>query len=98
MRRVLFRPAARADLAGIWRYTAGQWSPGQADLYTNDIMRTIEALAAGSQKGRAIDEIREGCFKQTVGRHVVVYRLDDADAIEVLRILHPRMDLPTHLP
>ena len=98
MRRILFRPAARADLSEIWRYTAGQWSPAQADPYTNDIMQAIAALASGGQKGRAIDDIRDGCFKLAIGRHFVVYRLEGRDAIDVLRILHQRMDLPTHLP
>jgi toxin ParE1/3/4 len=33
-----------------------------------------------------------------VGRHLIFYRQLSEDAIEIVRILHGRMDIETHLP
>ncbi|MCA8927827.1 MAG: type II toxin-antitoxin system RelE/ParE family toxin, partial [Alphaproteobacteria bacterium] len=38
------RPAAQADLEGIWRYTAEQWSADQADRYVDGLQATIALL------------------------------------------------------
>jgi toxin ParE1/3/4 len=32
------------------------------------------------------------------GRHLVVFRMADAQAIDVIRLLHDSMDLAKHLP
>lgn len=86
---------AEADLEEIWVYTFETWSIEQADRYHNDLMAAIVALASGSRIGRAVD-IREGYFKHPVGSHVIFYRRSDA-SIDVVRILHQRMDVSRHL-
>jgi toxin ParE1/3/4 len=95
---LLLTPAARADLEGIWRYTAKHWSDDQAEHYTSEIVAACQALAAGIRKGRAIDDIYRGYLKLPAGSHVIFYRLSARGAVEVIRILHQRMDVSTHLP
>jgi toxin ParE1/3/4 len=46
--------------------------------------------------GRAIDEIRAGYFKLSVGSHFLCYRVTDL-GIDIVRILHQRMDIPERL-
>ena len=46
--------------------------------------------------GRACDEIRQGYRKHHVGRHLIFYRLI-ASQIEIIRILHDRMDIDSHI-
>jgi toxin ParE1/3/4 len=93
----LLSPAARADLAEIWDYSADRWGVEQAEHYIRDLMSACQGLADKRMKGRAIDDIRAGYFKLSVGSHFLCYRLTDAGVIDVVRILHQRMDIPERL-
>ncbi|HEX5326159.1 MAG TPA: type II toxin-antitoxin system RelE/ParE family toxin [Acetobacteraceae bacterium] len=55
-------PLAEIYLEEIWLYTFKHWSPRQADRYHNQIIATIEELAAGVKAGRPAT-VREGYFK-----------------------------------
>ena len=89
-------PMAEDDLEEIWLYTFRQWSLEQADKYHRDIMAAIEGLASGRIIGQRTD-VREGYWKYKVGMHVVFFRCLD-DYLDVIRILHGRMDVDMHLP
>lgn len=88
-------PRAEADLEEIWFYTSENWSEEQADRYHAEIVMAFEGLVRGTKKGRRVD-VREGYFKYAVGSHFVYYRLSDA-TVDVVRILHQRMDVERHL-
>jgi len=87
-------PQTVADLEEIWLYTFGQWSLEQAAEYHRSIMTTIEGLASGSESGQHTD-VREGYRKYNIGLHVIFFRCSDA-YLDVIRILHERMDVDTH--
>ncbi|MCJ2115616.1 type II toxin-antitoxin system RelE/ParE family toxin [Methylobacterium sp. J-001] len=93
--RARFTPLTRADLDEIWRYTFGRWSPDQADRYHQEIVGTAGALAAGAKVGRAV-EIRAGYLRYAVGSPLIFYRQTEA-GIDVIRVLHQRMDVPSRL-
>ena len=88
-------PLARTDLEDIWRYTFKNWSLEQADRYHGTIMTAILALADGSVSGSRAD-VREGYFKLSAGSHVLFYRKTNT-TLEIMRILHQRMDVGRHL-
>lgn len=88
-------PLAQADLEDIWSYTASRWSLEQAESYHAAIVAAFEGLAAGSKQGRP-SNVREGDFKYAVGSHLVFYRRSET-AIDIVRILHQRMDVTLHL-
>jgi len=94
-RVIKLSPLAEADLEEIWLYTFRQWSLEQADEYHRGIMAAIEGLADGSRIGRRT-EIRKRYWKYKVGMHVVYFRCSE-DSIDVIRILHGRMDVDIHL-
>jgi toxin ParE1/3/4 len=54
-------------------------------------------LAANPGLGSDCGEIRFGYRKMIIGRHLIFYRQPSGDAIEIVRILHGRMDIETHL-
>ena len=89
-------PRAERDLEEIWRYTEGRWSAAQADRYTGALIDMIEELAADPAKGRPVDDIRPGYRKRSAGAHFIFYR-QAHPGIEVIRILHRSMDVPTRL-
>lgn len=93
----LLSPAAQADLSEIWDYTARNWNTEQADRYILAIRDACAALADGSRAGRAIDDIRAGYRKLAVQSHFLFYRVTDVALIDVVRILHQRMDVAAHL-
>ena len=90
-------PRARRDLSEIWDYSAAQWGTTQADRYVRLIAAACDALASGRATGRSAEAIRPGYLRQTVGSHVLFYRARKRGRIEIVRILHQRMDIERHL-
>ncbi|CAN7205342.1 Plasmid stabilization system [Neorhizobium galegae bv. officinalis bv. officinalis str. HAMBI 1141] len=88
-------PLAEEDLEDIWGYTVETWSWEQAERYHDELISTLEGLAAGRKLGRPVD-IRQGYFKYSVGAHCVFYRFSES-AIDIIRILHQKMDVSRHL-
>jgi toxin ParE1/3/4 len=88
---------AKADLKSIGRYTADTWGREQRDRYLALLDKCFHELAVNSLKGRDCAAIRPGYRKQGVGRHIVFYRAIAEDCIEIVRVLHERMDVERHL-
>lgn len=88
-------PLAEADLEEIWLYTLRQWSLEQADIYHRNIIRTIEGLASGRTTWHKT-KIRAGYWKYPVGKHVIFFQHPEG-FLDVIRILHERMDIERQL-
>ena len=97
MSRYVLSPAARADLEQIWHYTYETWDDDQAEKYVREIQRAIERVVDNPMIGRACDEVRPGYRKHAVGSHTLYYRIASVDVIDVVRILHQRMDVDRHV-
>lgn len=95
MKELVFSPRALLDLSEIWEYTADRWDVEQADSYVRGLVDACAEIASGKRNGRNVDDIRPGYFKITVVSHVVFYVLSD-DTVDVVRILHQRMDVSRH--
>lgn len=89
-------PAAQRDLSSIWDLTHDRWDVRQAETYVNEIRAAIERIADDPGRGRACDEIREGYRRYSIGSHLVFY-LVTTEGVDVIRILHQRMDPTRHL-
>lgn len=96
MSRYALSPAARADLEQIWDYTCERWGDDQAEEYVREIQRAIERIVENPMIGRACDEVRSGYRRHAVGSHTLYYRAS-GDGIDVVRVLHQRMDVDQHL-
>jgi toxin ParE1/3/4 len=95
--RYLLSPAAQADLEQIWDYTRDRWGVDQAEEYLRELQRAIERAAANPRIGRACDEIRPGYRKLAARSHTLLYRVSAEGVIDVVRVLHQRMDVDRHL-
>jgi toxin ParE1/3/4 len=89
-------PRARSDLDDIWNYTEHRWGIDQAELYIRQLREQIEAVAAQPAIGRACFEIRAGYYKYRARSLFLFYRLT-SQGIDIIRILHERMDFEQHL-
>jgi toxin ParE1/3/4 len=95
-RRLVVTARARADLQGILRYTTQQWGKRQRGIYKAKLTAAMNQLTRHPHMGEARDDIPAGMRAKAVEQHVIFYRADD-EAITVIRILHRKMDAPTHL-
>ena len=94
--RCILSPRAESDFDAIWDYTAKRWGLDQAETYTRQLWRDMQGVAAQPTIARSCSEVREGYYKYFSGSHVIFFRLTDG-GIDVVRILHERMDFERHL-
>lgn len=97
MAKLIFRQAAIDDLAGIWDYTMSTWSEKQADKYYRMIKAACKEIEVNTGIGQNYHKIKEGLRGYHAGKHVIFYQEDTDGMIEVIRILHERMDLKSRL-
>jgi len=90
-------PAAQADVAAIWDYSAARWGTARADDYVRAIRDACHGLAAGTKASRTADDIRAGYRKAAVGSHILFFRHTDRGLIDIVRVLHQRMDPTRHI-
>ncbi len=88
---------AKNDLITIGRYTAEKWGREQRNVYLAHIDEAFHMLATGVSRGKNCDEVRLGYRKQKVGSHIIFYRPAENQFIEIVRILHERMDPERHI-
>ena len=81
------------DLSGIWEYTIQAWSETQADKYYYMLLGVCQDLADGTTAARQYPEIHPDLFGARAGQHLIFFRQIRKDTIEIVRILHSRMDL-----
>lgn len=89
-------PAAQRDLSSIWDYTVERWDERQAETYVLEIKGAIERIAEQPDRGRGVDEIRLGYRRYAIGSHVVFFTVHE-EGVDVIRVLHQRMDPTRHL-
>ena len=97
MRRTLrFSPKAKADLDQIWDHSLKEWGPERAEAYIHTIRSILNLMDQFPAMAKNAENIRPGLLKYAVGSHVLFLRITDR-SINVVRILHQRMDHPRHL-
>ena len=86
---------AKQDLRSIGRYTQTTWGREQRNTYLAKIDAAFQLLAMEPQLGKSCDDLLAGYRKYPVGKHLIFYR-QSADRLEIIRILHQRMDIEAH--
>ncbi|MCO6176243.1 type II toxin-antitoxin system RelE/ParE family toxin [Flavobacterium sp. NRK F10] len=97
MSRYIIREKALEDINKIWIYTAENWSIELADRYYNLIFDEIEYIADHFEMARDFGNIRKNYKCSKVKSHLVFFKKTKSDEIEVIRVLHEKMDLETQL-
>ena len=90
-------PKAQDDLGTIWDYTVQRWGADQAERYIKDIQDAVLGLVDGTKPSQPIDDIRPGYRKSLIGAHLLLFRVEDTGTVNIVRILHSRMDTERHL-
>ena len=85
------------DLEDIWSYTVDTWSERQADLYYEMLIGFCQHIADNPACGRSYVDIAEDLYGLIANKHIIFYRLVSQGEIEIVRILHGRMDLKSRI-
>lgn len=94
MAKLHFSNKAVNDLSDIWDYTADMWSENQADQYYDMIIASCRKITGNPVLfGRQYKEIAEALYGFKANKHIIFYMVSDKGDIEIIRILHERMDL-----
>ncbi|MEP7377135.1 MAG: type II toxin-antitoxin system RelE/ParE family toxin [Chitinophagaceae bacterium] len=87
---------AVSDLEEIWLYTVEKWSIDQADRYYNLIFDEIQFICKNVNAGKSMEHVRKAYRASKVKSHLIFYRIQNS-IVEVIRILHERMDIENRL-
>ena len=97
MATVVLRQKAIDDLNHIWGYTFEKWSAKQADKYYATIKLACDGIGQNPNIGKQYDGISQKLLGLKSGKHIIFYQSLSEDKIEVIRILHQRMDLKNRI-
>ncbi len=90
------RDGAKLDLAEIWLGTVERWGLDQADDYIRAIEDRLRRICDFPQSYPEYHG-QHGTFRKAgSGEHLIFYLIEDA-MIDVVRILHNRMDVEVGL-
>jgi toxin ParE1/3/4 len=97
MSKFIISEKALEDLNNIWIYTAENWSIEQANRYYNLIVDEIEYVSGNFEEIKDFGNIRKNYKFSKVKSHLVFYKKTENTEMEVVRILHERMDLKNRI-
>jgi toxin ParE1/3/4 len=97
MAKVILRQEAIDDLNDIWEYTFEEWSEKQADKYYGMLKSACMEIGENAELGKKYDSIKNNLRGLKSGKHIIFYQQVYEEEIEVIRILHQRMDLKNKL-
>jgi toxin ParE1/3/4 len=93
---VILRPEAVRDLEDIADYTIDQWGKEQARLYVGELRQSIERLGSTGERYPLVDTLFPGLRRMRSRHHLIYYVVDDR-VVEIIRVLHERMDVNARL-
>lgn len=90
--------SAYKDLLEIARFTEAEWGINQRNAYLAQFDDCFNRISAQYALGQACDALRPGYRKLRSGRHIIYYRrVPTTKEIEIVRVLHERMDADAHI-
>ncbi len=97
MAKLVLRQKAIDDLNDIWRYTFENWSAKQADKYYESLEFACLQIGENPELGKEYKGISNKLLGLRTRKHIIFYQVVSVDEIEIIRILHQRMDLINRL-
>ena len=85
------------DLESIWEHTFHKWSKKQADRYYDLLIAEIEFISENFMTGRSAQQTRKNYRVTRVKSHLIFYRKIGNDIVEIVRVLHQKMDIENQL-
>jgi len=86
---------AKTDLIKIAKFTEAEWGAEQRNLYLKQFDDAFHLLAEKPLVGKDCSFIKAHYRKFPQGSHIIFYKENDTKNIEIIRILHKKMDVPS---
>lgn len=93
MTRYALSKLAAESLDAIEQYTSERWGDEQAERYIEALFVAFERLADNPMLGRRRSDIPPTLQIYGVGAHLIAYRSNELESVEIVAILHPSMDV-----
>lgn len=97
MAEYIISEKALEDLNNIWIYTAKNWSVKQANRYYNLIVDEIEYVSENFETTKDFGNVRKNYRYSKVKSHLVFYKKTENTEMEIVRILHEKMDIKNRI-
>ena len=97
MADVILRQEAIDNLNSVWDHTQKKWSEKQADKYYAILKLACKGIGENPDIGNAYNEISRNLLGFKSGKHIIFYQQLSNDSVEIIRILHERMDLENRI-
>ena len=97
MAEYIISEKALEDLNNIWIYTAEIWSVEQANRYYNLLVDEIEYVSENLEHAKDFGKVRKNYKYSKVKSHLLFYKKTENTEMEVVRILHEKMDVKNRI-
>jgi len=97
MAKVILRQETIDDLNSIWDYAFEKWSEKQADKYYATVKMACNGIGDNPDIGKEYYGISKNLLGLKSGKHIISYQQMSNSRIEIIRILHERMDLKNRM-
>lgn len=97
MSNYIISEKALEDINAIWVYTAQNWSVEQANRYYNLIFDEIEFISSNFEMAQDFGKIRKAYRYSKIKSHLIFFKKNKFNEIEVIRVLHEKMDIESRL-
>ena len=97
MSQYVISEKALQDINNLWIYTAENSSVAQVNRYYNLIFDEIEYIINNFDMARDCGKILKSYKYSKVKSHLIFFKKDKMNEIEVIRVLHERMDIESRL-
>lgn len=97
MAEYFFTQKAVKDISEIYEYTYRIWGENQADKYYEELISFCLMLAENPKIGKKYLDIDLNILGFLASKHIIFYRIINADKIEITRILGAEMDLKNRI-
>ena len=97
MLELFLSPEAEKDLEKIYIYTFEKWGLKQADYYQDQLFDCMCQVCNNPHIGRVYEHSKYRYRRLTINKHLIFYRSTKDQKCIVVRILHERMDMDTHI-
>lgn len=88
---------AKSDLMAIAKFTEDRWARTQRNIYIKQFDEAFHMLADSPAIGKNCDFIKNGYHKFPQGSHIIFYKSAPDKTLEIIRILHKKMDVTSRL-
>lgn len=88
---------AENDFDDIGLYTLNEWGFLQAEKYQRELDACFQKLTENTTMGRKRRDLQLDVLCHPCNKHIIFFRRDPSGNVEILLILHERMDFGTHV-